>query len=39
MATRGGDVVAINLKDGSMVRRKPINNGHNDGELWGLRTS
>ena len=36
MATRGGDVVAINLKDGSMVRRKPINSGHNEGELWGL---
>ena len=36
MGTRGGDVVAIKLNDGSLVQRKPIMVGHHQGELWGL---
>lgn len=36
IGTRGGNAVAIDLEDGSLVQRKPIMVGHHKGELWGL---
>ena len=36
IGTRGGDVLEINLQDGTRLNDRSIVTGHNFGELWGL---